>query len=134
MKRFDLALQYIPGSDDYYVDIYGNVYSLYHYKNGNIRVKKMKLNRRSVLSPYKTVMIKMLDGEYKTYYVHRLMLASYNGMELEQKDRKMVVDHIDEDKTNNALFNLQYITQSQNIKKHYEHKNDIEFGNFWGII
>ena len=50
-----------------------------------------------------------------TVYVHRLVYETFIGDIVSG----MVIDHIDEDKQNNALWNLQLLTQSDNLKKHY---------------
>ena len=51
------------------------------------------------------------DNKMKTYLVHRLIAATYldNPLNLPQ------VNHKDEDKTNNALPNLEFCTAAYNI-------------------
>ena len=53
------------------------------------------------------------DGQKKTYKVHRLVAEEYipNPNNLPQ------VDHINEDKTNNCVNNLQWITNRNNCRK-----------------
>lgn len=49
-----------------------------------------------------------LNGETKLLAVHRLFFYSHHGYLPEQ------IDHIDQDKTNNSIFNLREATNSQN--------------------
>jgi len=49
----------------------------------------------------------------KNYTVHSLVASAFLG----QRPDKMVIDHKDGDKLNNSVENLQYITQSQNVRK-----------------
>lgn len=50
------------------------------------------------------------DGVVHSRLVHRVVMAAFVG------PSKMQVNHIDGDKTNNKLSNLEYVTQSENIK------------------
>lgn len=51
--------------------------------------------------------------EGNAVHVHRLVAEQF----LTNKDESLVVDHIDEDKTNNHPSNLQRITQRENVLK-----------------
>ena len=51
--------------------------------------------------------------------INRLVALAF----LPNPDGKPLVDHIDEDKHNNNLSNLQWLTQSENISKHYKKVN-----------
>lgn len=55
------------------------------------------------------------NGEYKRFDVHVLMARAY----LKPEFSPFVVNHIDTDKHNNDLKNLELITQSGNIKHAY---------------
>ena len=55
------------------------------------------------------------EGKRKTVYIHQLVAMTFlnhipNGHEI-------VVDHIDNDKSNNRIENLQLITQRENVSK-----------------
>ena len=58
------------------------------------------------------------DGVRKTFLVHRLNALTWLGT----PPAGYVVDHIDEDKTNYHLDNLQYLTYSQNTQKYYDNR------------
>ena len=52
----------------------------------------------------------------KAYRKHRFIFECFHG---KINDAKLVIDHINNIKTDNRLENLQLITQSQNIKKEH---------------
>ena len=61
------------------------------------------------------------SGIRKDYQKHRFIFECFHG---KINDAKLVVDHINNIKTDNRLENLQSITQSQNVKKdHGKGKN-----------
>ncbi|MES2382449.1 MAG: NUMOD4 domain-containing protein [Bacteroidota bacterium] len=69
-------------------------------------------------------------GLKKTHLVHHLVSESF----LSHTNRSdfMCVDHIDEDRTNNKLSNLQIITKQENTKKSFDYKLDLFKENqFW---
>ena len=53
------------------------------------------------------------DKKHKSVYVHRFIYECYNGLIPEG----MVIDHINDDKKDNRVKNLQLCTQKQNCKK-----------------
>ena len=53
------------------------------------------------------------DNEEKQYYIHRLVAEAY----IPNMDNLPQVDHINEDKTNNCVNNLQWITNKDNNRK-----------------
>lgn len=53
------------------------------------------------------------DKNSKTYRVHRFVWECLNGVIPDGK----VIDHINEDKEENHLYNLQIVTQRANCKK-----------------
>lgn len=55
------------------------------------------------------------DGKGYSKYIHILLAEAFLGL----TDR-MVVDHIDGNKLNNDLSNLQVVTQKQNINEYYD--------------
>jgi hypothetical protein len=51
-------------------------------------------------------------GVTKRFFLHRLVMLCFKG------ESTLNVDHINSDKQDNRLCNLQYITQRENIVKH----------------
>ena len=56
------------------------------------------------------------EGNQKYYLKHRFIFECFHG---KINNAKLVVDHINNIKTDNQLQNLQLITQSQNLKKEH---------------
>lgn len=61
---------------------------------------------------YKTVKLSK-DGKMKTYYVHRLVYEAFKG----NIPNGLVIDHINDNKNDNSLSNLQLLTQRKNAEK-----------------
>lgn len=57
------------------------------------------------------------EKDHKTFAVHRLVALAF----LDNPENKPIVNHIDEDGTNNKLDNLEYATHSENTN-HSKHK------------
>lgn len=66
---------------------------------------------------YERVNIRCIDGKRHNKRVHRLVLEAFNpipGMD------KLVVNHKDGNHFNNCLDNLEWLTQSENVKRTWE--------------
>lgn len=104
----------------YGVDEYGNVYSLV---NGRSRRKRM-LKQYTNENGYMKVNLYDSFGKCKKKYVHRLVAETFIANPL----NKPVVNHIDCNVKNNHISNLEWTTQSENIKhcvKMGRHKNNL---------
>lgn len=87
----------------YQVSSDGHVRSV---KTGHRRELSTKHNR---FTGYDAVDLRR-DGECKTVSVHRLVATAF----IPNPDDLPEVNHIDEDKTNNRVENLEWVTSSQN--------------------
>lgn len=96
----------IPEMDNYFVDLVGNIYSTVK----SIEPKKLKpyqhFGRRR--KPYIRVSLK-----HKHYLLHRLIASTKVGRKLYKHE---VVNHIDGDTSNNALSNLEVVSQHENVQ------------------
>lgn len=72
------------------------------------RSKFLKANINN--SGYLNVRLKGLNGDVKTYLVHRLVALSF----IENIENKAYVNHIDGNKLNNNINNLEWSTPSEN--------------------
>ena len=95
-------MKYIPGYEGLYAATEdGRIWSY--------RSKKF-LKPRITNSGYCRVAL-YKDGKAKDFLVHRLVVEAY----LPNPDNLPQVNHLDEDKTNNALLNLEWITAAENV-------------------
>ena len=91
---------------DYFVDMEGRVYSKRKF-NKLTELKKQKTGHKG----YVKVRINKKDK-----FVHRLVATAY----LSNPDNKETVNHIDGNKENNSVRNLEWCTRSENSKHAYE--------------
>lgn len=92
----------IKANENYEVSDLGRV--RHHYKNGKVRVLSPMTNGQNE-NDYVFIVI---DG--KKYYIHHLVLETFVG----EKPLGYECDHINSDKQNNTLSNLQYLTRAEN--------------------
>jgi len=95
------------GITQWFADELGNVYWQYQ---SNFKLASVQLTNKGY--PYIQV------GGHR-YLVHRLVATAY----LDKPDGCNVVNHLDENKTNNAISNLEWTTQSGNMKHYYRDKH-----------
>lgn len=88
-------------SDEYTVDELGNVYG----KSG--RKLKPSLNPRGY-----QIINYMKDGRQYGAAVHRVVAIAF----IDNPHRKPQVNHIDGDKTNNTVSNLEWVTELENVR------------------
>ena len=93
----------IPQFDKYFADELWNIYSM---KSWVIKKLKQTLNRW-----YLYVVLRS-NWKSKTVWVHRLVLTTFKKVEWYES---LVVNHIDFNKQNNKLSNLEWCTQLENI-------------------
>ncbi|QNI20386.1 HNH endonuclease [Bacillus phage 1_ICo-2020] len=99
----------IPNFEGYTVTNEGKVYST---KREN-RKKELKLERTR--NGYNRVTF-CKDGKTTRFLVHRLVAAVFLG----ERDRPMMVNHKDGNKTNNHVDNLEWVTCSENTIHAFE--------------
>lgn len=88
----------VPCQPDYYISQFGDVYSRKHIK---------KLNPRINEDGYLVVKI-----SNKSISIHRLVMLVFCGP---PPSKGMQVNHIDGNKQNNSIDNLEYVTQKENL-------------------
>jgi len=99
-----------------------------HYQVSNLsRVKSLKRNGEKMLSPsidktkgyYRVNLYK--NNQRKLVYIHQLVAIAFLGHK--PNGNKMVVDHIDNNKGNNRVDNLQVISSRENSSKDQWRRN-----------
>jgi hypothetical protein len=105
------------------------------YEVSNLgRVKSLKYNKERVLkggvnsAGYVNVIL-FVDGVKIFYNVHQLVAITFLGHNPNR--HKLVVDHIDNDRLNNNLENLQLISHRENSSKDSIGKTSIYTGVSW---
>ena len=68
---------------------------------------------------YQRVWLYKDDQPRKRYFVHRLILETFK----KPSKGKNEVNHIDENKQNNKLKNLEWVSHSENLTAHYRREN-----------
>lgn len=97
-------------------DFLPNIKDLYTiYENGEIysdnKPKSPMLTRNAEEKEYQIINFMTINGKKKTYRVHRLVLMVFKPIE---NYEKMEVNHIDGNKKNNKLENLEWCTSKEN--------------------
>lgn len=123
------VVRQIEGFEDYFISNWGNVYSIHHKPRNKSKVelpsglKKIKLSivgsRR-----YDYANIYSNTGHRSSLRVHRLVYQ-YHNTNGDCLREGFIIDHIDDDKRNNNISNLQQITQQDNIIKHHKRKKEL---------
>lgn len=103
-----VEFQIITGYGNYCISNHGAVRNL---KTGKLLKHQYRTDGYPYVDLYK-------DGEGRKFYVHILVASHFLGPAPENH----IVHHIDHDKDNPVVSNLEYVTQSENIKKWYESK------------
>lgn len=101
----------VPNVQPYYwISTYGNVFST--FSNRYLYQSKSSTN-----GGHMNVILSLKDGSIKHIDVHRLVMLAFRyfpGCE------KYIVNHIDTIPDHNWLWNLEWVTQSYNVKYSYE--------------
>tara|TARA_R110000803_G_scaffold49518_1_gene102987 strand:- start:163 stop:720 length:558 start_codon:yes stop_codon:yes gene_type:complete len=91
------------------------------YQVSNLgRVKSLRFNKEKLLkhrlnkAGYHRVNLHK-SGEQKTIFIHQLVASAFLGHTI--NNSKLVVDHINNDKSNNNIMNLQLISNRENSTK-----------------
>ncbi len=112
----------------YQISNYGRVKSL-ERKSKNNRLLKEKILKTSLDgSGYHLLGLNKNNKKYMRY-IHRLVADHF--LEIKREGIKLVVDHIDNDKNNNNVNNLQIITNRENCSKNS--KENTSTSKFIGV-
>ena len=103
-------LKKIKGYDGYGITLNGNVYSWKTEKYLSIQMSP---------NGYKTILL-YNNGRATMQYIHRLVYEAFVG----DIPKGLTIDHINEDKLDNKISNLQLLTRAENWRKFYD--NDEE--------
>lgn len=99
-----MSIKKISGFEKYFISSDGEVYSD-KYKDR----RKLKLRKNSKGYLYVNL---CKDGKYRSIEVHRLVAQEF----LQDFSSSLQVNHIDGNKENNSMSNLEMVSQADNIK------------------
>jgi hypothetical protein len=113
MQKIGIKEIYLP------IDDYTN-YEVSNY--GNVKNKKTgRILRPALRNGYEIVKL-CNEGKIKLLQVHRLVLIAFEGFS--KNVNQKFVDHIDNDRTNNCLFNLRWCSNQENNFNASKQKNN----------
>lgn len=101
---------------NYMVSNMGRVKSLNYHRTGVERILKDDKKRNGYL-----YVVLSKNGKNKKYYIHRLVAQAF----LDNPNNFLEVNHIDEDKTNNKIENIEYCDRSYNMNYGTRNKKSI---------
>lgn len=86
---------------------------------GNVRNKNTKRVLKPAISNKGYYLVALSDkGKSHTYTIHKLVMEHFNRCAFDRE----VINHIDCNKLNNNINNLEYVTQKENCIKAWENK------------
>lgn len=99
----------------YQISNFGNIRSLDRWINNN---GTLVFHMGKVLSPSKSgpgylQIAFYVDGKTQKKYIHRLVMEAFNPTD----NPELEINHIDENKENNMITNLEWVTHKENINK-----------------
>lgn len=98
----------IPNFSLYEASNLGRIRSLNYKRSGVVKVIQPSIGKDG----YTQSMFLSDNGKYCTFKIHRLIALAFYGIRPENTE----INHIDGNKQNNAIKNLEYITHSENCK------------------
>lgn len=123
----------IPGFENIYqASNLGRIKSLekivYRRRNGNYKNKEMIMNPSLNAHGYLITGLTK-NKKIKTYKIHSIIAITFLNHIMAQNE--LVIDHIDNNKLNNSLSNLQLITNRENLSKDKKNKTSKYTGVHW---
>lgn len=91
------------------------------HSTGNKNILKEKILKPQKSTPGYLHTRLFINGSYKTFPVHQLVAMAFLGY-IKNGSHDIVVDHINDIKTDNRLINLQLLTNRQNSSKSRKNK------------
>jgi len=110
----------VPGYERYEVSTEGEVRSLNYRGTGKTKMLKPRMLKKYLVVKFS------VRGKYKVFRIHQLVAMAFLGHT--PNGNTLQVDHIDENRLNNNLDNLQIITNRANISKSYALSRDLPTG------
>lgn len=113
MSDFDEIWKVIDGATDYAVSNEGRVKRLV----SRTSAKAGQILKQCLRNGYLCVSLP-IGGKWSNHNVHRLVAAAF----LDKPTGEYVVNHLNGDRKDNRLENLEWVTQSQNVQHSYANR------------
>lgn len=97
--------------DEIRVPVVGHENKYWISNYGEVKSSKIKLSSATNTQGYPMIAL-YKNWKHKSYTIHRLMMLSFN---IENPYNKRTINHIDWNKSNNNLTNLEWNTHKENI-------------------
>lgn len=100
----------------YQVSNLGRVRSINHYRNNNTSgyVQKGRILKQTLTANYMYIKLSR-NGKTKAFRVHRLVAEMF----IPNPEKKPYINHLNAIRTDNRVSNLEWCTQSENVKHSY---------------
>ena len=127
MKR-KIEMKPIEGFPDYHITNEGTVFttrcSNKYHNDGKLRILKTKIHKRGYV--YCGIYAGDVGDSIRAWKrVHRVVYESFVG----PIPSDMEIDHLDGNKANNNLNNLQLVSRVENMKRMWKRKKALEYAN-----
>lgn len=127
MKR-EIEMKPIEGFEDYYITNEGTVFttrcSNKYHNDGKLRILKPKLHKRGYV--YVGIYVGDVGDSIRVWKrVHRIVYETYVGTIPANEE----IDHINGIKSDNRLSNLQLVSRSENMKRMWRRKQELQYAN-----
>ena len=121
----------VPNFPNYMVSNHGRVKTIEKHiemPNGGLRVFPKKILKQIKGKNYHNVRL-CNNGKCKSFNIHQLVAIVF--LNHKPNGHTIVVDHIDNDKSNNHVSNLQLISQRENLSKDKQNGSSKHVGVHW---
>ena len=123
--KVNLEMKPIEGFEDYYITTDGTVlttrYSNRYHNDGKLRILKTKVHKRGYV--YCGIYTGDVGDAIRVWKrVHRVVYETYVG----PIPSDMEIDHLDFNKANNRLSNLQLVSRVENMRRMWKRKKALQ--------
>lgn len=102
----------IPGYSGYQASNQGRLRSLNYKRTGTVKVLKPADDK----GYQKTMLKRDIDGKIHSIRVHSMVMLAFKG----ERPDDMEIDHVNGDKADNKLDNLEYVSHSLNVQRAFD--------------
>lgn len=111
-ERYTIRIRPINNCEGYFITDTGDVYSILGKgnRNKNKITRPYRLKPRRTNTGYQRVYLRDKNNKRKDFYIHRLVDEAF----LDNPENKPCINHLDADRSNNYIENLEWATVKGN--------------------